>query len=149
MRPEGIPEEVKLRVRVFLLPASVLAVHYLRFVWMHFEAAHGKSVLQRCFDSQRLCFRSAVYQSIVSIAAPGNTRKRACHPDIERIVQKEIGEDRTDYSSLRSSLGPFDQVPIRLLQRSRQPSSYVKPHPFTLRVLFQRLGEQRMVYVVK
>ena len=107
MRPEGIPEEVKLRARVLLLPTSILAVHYLRFVWMHFEAAHGKPVLQRCFYSQRFRFRPAVYQPIVSIAAPRNTRKRSSYPGIERIVQKEIGEDRADHSPYTK--GNFDR----------------------------------------
>src|SRR5262252_8454155 len=52
-------------------------------------------------------------------------------------------------SSLRGSLGPLDQGTIRLLQRRRQPSPDIEPHPIALLVLIQCPREQRVVDVVK
>ena len=122
---EGIPEEVELRVRICSLTASVLAVYDLRLVWMHLKAALRKPGIQRRHDGLRLLFRLAVHQSIIRIATPGNARVRPGHPGIERVVQKEIGQNGTDHATLRGSLGALHQGSLRHLERRRQPSSDV------------------------
>ena len=89
---KGIPKEVKLRIRVMSFTTSVLAIDDMRLVWMHFEAARRKTIRKRHLDGISLHFGFAMYQSIVSITAPRNTRVPPCHPDIERVMQEEIGQ---------------------------------------------------------
>src|SRR5208337_3023980 len=146
---KGIPKEVKLRIRVMSFTTSVLAIDDMRLVWMHFEAARRKTIRKRHLDGISLHFGFAMYQSIVSITAPRNTRVPPCHPDIERVMQKEIGQGGTDDTPLWSSLGAIHQGSIRKLKRRYQPSPDVKPHPFAGRVFLQRPQQQLMRDVVK
>ena len=110
---KGIPKEVKLRIRVMSFMTSVLAIDDMRLVWMHFEAARRKTIRKRHLDGISLHFGFAMYQSIVRITAPRNTRVPPCHPDIERVMQKEIGQGGTDDTPLWSSL---PSVPMMMRQ---------------------------------
>ena len=61
-RPEGVPEEVELRVRVLLLATSVLAIDNLRLCWVDREAARRESLGERRQNGLRLRFRFEVCQ---------------------------------------------------------------------------------------
>ena len=89
---KGIPKEVKLRIRVMSFTTSVLAIDDMRLVWMHFEAARRKTIRKRHLDGISLHFGFAMYQSIVNITAPRNTRVPPCHPDIERVMRVQKSE---------------------------------------------------------
>lgn len=67
----------------------------MRLLWMHFEATRRKTLRERRLDGQRLGLRLAVHEAVVCIATPGRARERSCHPDVERVMQKQIGEDGT------------------------------------------------------
>ena len=92
---------------------------------------------------------SAVHQPIIGIAAPGHAWKGSTHPDIKRIMQKQVCENGADHCALRCTLGAFHQCPVRKLQRRLQPALNVEPHPFLLRMFLDRPQQQLVVNVVK
>src|SRR5208283_566071 len=95
-----VAEEVELRVRVLLLATSVLAIDNMRLVGVDCEAARRESIGERRQDGLRLRFRFAVYQPIIGVPTPRHARKRPCHPGVERVMQKEIGQEGTDDAAL-------------------------------------------------
>src|SRR5208337_1329545 len=133
----------------FLLATSVLAIDNMRLVWVDREAARRESIGKRRQDGMRLRFRFAVYQPVVGVPTPRQARKRPHHPGIERVMQKEIGQEGTDDAALWSSLGAFHQGSIAELKRRCQPASDIEPHPFARRMFLQRPQKQRMVDVVE
>ena len=52
----------------------------------------------------------AMDDRIVRIALESDTREVPLHPDIERIVQKEISQQRTDYSPNAKGNFRFERV---------------------------------------
>src|SRR6516162_1559445 len=67
-------------------------------------------------------FITTVTDRIIGIALEQYVREVPAHPQIERIVQKEIGQEGADDPALRRpSLSP-DEAPIRHLHRGFQPS---------------------------
>src|SRR6516162_11655336 len=69
-----------------------------------------------------LVFITTVTDRIIGIALEQYVREVPAHPQIERIVQKEVGQEGADDPALRRpSLSP-DEAPIRHLHRGFQPS---------------------------
>jgi hypothetical protein len=87
---EAVPEEVKLRIRIFALASSVLAVDDLGFVRMHFQLAFRQTGRQRRFHSNGFGLRPAVHQPVVCIPAPWEVWMLARHPRIERVMHEQI-----------------------------------------------------------
>jgi hypothetical protein len=67
---------------------------------MQLQPTFGKPPLYRCFQPFGLCFANAVTNHIISKAFERNMRTVLLHPHVERIVQKEICQQRADYSTL-------------------------------------------------
>jgi hypothetical protein len=65
----------------------------------------------------RFLLCSAMDDGIVRIPLELDARKLPLHPAIERVVQKEIGEQRTDHAPLRRAARPLFQGAIRPLHR--------------------------------
>src|SRR5262249_43531045 len=62
--------------------------------------------LQYC---SRLRFAPAMDDYIVSKTLEVDARKRPRHPHVERIMQEQIGQERTDDTALRGAFRPFHQ----------------------------------------
>src|SRR5208283_1099365 len=110
----------------FLLATSVLAIDNMRLVRVDREAARRESIGKRRQNGMRLRFRFAVYQPIIGVPTPRHAWKRPCHPGVERVMQKEIGQEGTDDAALRRSLGAFRQGSIAELKRRCQPTDRAK-----------------------
>ena len=70
------------------------------------------------------------------------------HPPVEGLVQKQIGQPRTDDPALRRTLPTLRPVAV-LLRWGFQPPLDVEDHPLLLRVLLRRPPQEIMVDVVE
>jgi hypothetical protein len=64
------------------------------------------------------------------------------HPDVERVMQKEIRQDRAYHPTLWRSSLPLDEAPILHLYGCLQPTFDVQKHPWAIRVFADRAHQQ-------
>ena len=64
------------------------------------------------------------------------------HPCVEPIMQKQVGEERTDHPALRRPPFSDDEASIHHLHWCLQPSLDVEKHPSTGRMSTHRTHEQ-------
>ena len=57
------------------------------------------------------------------------------HPQVERVVQEQVGEQRTDDAPLRGAFRPFLVGPIRTLDGGTKPPPNVQPDPSKVSVM--------------
>src|SRR6516164_6275741 len=69
------------------------------------------------------------WRTIVSETLEVDGRKRPRYPHVERIMQEQVGQERTDDTALRGAFRPFHQDPVRTLNRGTQPPAHVQPYP--------------------
>jgi hypothetical protein len=127
----------------------ILAVDYLRLLWMQFQLTLRKSPFNLCSQPLGLCFTSAMTNHIVSKSLEWYLRIISPHPHIERVVQKEIGQQGADDSSLRCPFLPAAKGTIWHLNRRFQPSPDVENHPIAVGVFPYRSHQKFMVNAVK
>src|SRR5215813_12582423 len=120
--PERVAEKVELKGRMVLAPTLILAIDDFRLFRMQRQSAFSKPRRKSSPQCCGLVFITTVTDRIIGIALEQYVREVPAHPQIERIVQKEIGQEVTDDPALRRpSLSP-DEAPIRHLHRGFQPS---------------------------
>ena len=147
--PKRIAKKVELLVRVVSSSIIILAVDNLRLLRMKLQPAF----LQPCgycrsnFLGFLLC--PAVHNSIIGVALKRQVRIVLPHPPVERIMQKQIGQQWTDYTSLRRALFTRNKPSLFILRRHFQPSFNVENYPLVLRVLPDRPHHQLMVDVIE
>src|SRR5438270_5626669 len=128
-RPKRKPQKVELLVRVSLLPIGILAVDHFRLLGMQFQP----TLLQPCryFDTHQVRFPlcSAMDNDIVRVALERQVSPVSAHPYVERVVQKQIGQQGADHSSLRSASFTLQQTSLLILRRRFQPPLNVQFHP--------------------
>jgi len=90
-RLEGVPKEVERHVRVFPGPAIFLAVDNPSLRRMKLQTALHKATTDSVQHLTSLLLSPAMDEDIVRISFESNAREVPQHPEIERIVQKEIG----------------------------------------------------------
>jgi hypothetical protein len=75
------------------------------------QSAVSQTRVQSCPKRHRLALGPAVANRVVSIAFERNFRKVPAHPNVERIVKKEVCQEGTDHPALRrSSLAKRDSA---------------------------------------
>jgi hypothetical protein len=100
----------------------ILAIDDFRLVRMQRQSALSKPHLKGSPQHRGLVFTATVTNRIIGIALELYVRKMPAHPQIERIVKKEIGQKGAyDPALRRPSLSP-DEASIRHLHRRFQPS---------------------------
>src|SRR5579871_785393 len=132
---EAKPEKVKFEIRIFALPLSVSAVNDFGFRRMHLQTALRQASLKRRFKCLRLLLVTAVHQPVICIPTPREARVRPCHPEIERVVHKEVGQDWADHTALRRAAASPDSGPIFLHHGCLEPSFDVQQHPLARHML--------------
>src|SRR5262252_2965180 len=114
-RPERIAEEVELLVGVISAPVIILAEDDFRLLGMKRQSAFGEPLLKRCAQGLCLISTAAVADRIIGITFERDARMVPPHPPVERVMKKEVGQERTDDPSLRRSSLPADKTAIRHL----------------------------------
>ena len=89
-RPKAIPEEIKFDIRVLAPALPVFAVDDLGFRRMHLQTAFRQASLKLCLEGFRFLLATTVHQSIVCIPTPWEIGMCPRHPEVERVVKKEI-----------------------------------------------------------
>ena len=142
-------QEVKRHVRIFPGPAVSLAVDH--------PSLQGMKLQRHCSKRPRIASSTArascsVRQWTMASSAYRSNRtpgKWPLHPDIERVVQKEIGEQRTDHAPLRRAARPLFQGAIRPLHRRPSPARDVQPDPRNVGVVCHGACHQLMIQTVE
>jgi hypothetical protein len=96
-RPEWVAEKIELLVGVVSAPVIILAVDDFRLLGMKRHAFHKPS-LKLCAQRPRLRLTAAVADRIIGIALERDGRMVPAHLHVERVVEKEIRQEGTDYS---------------------------------------------------
>jgi hypothetical protein len=110
---KGEPQEVKLLICVTPTPVRILAVNKFRFLRMKLQIALPQSLSNAYFQILRFRLRHAVHNDVIRVALKWDFWVSPSHPVIKSIVQKEIGQQWANHTSLGSSLAPLDQGSIR------------------------------------
>ena len=102
------------------------------------------SSLHRCLDDALRRARegranAATYspelKARVGSPTPWELRECPCHPEIERVMHKQIRENRADDTSLRGAACTLYRCPILAFHWRFQPPFDVEQRPFALHVL--------------
>src|SRR5579863_7412149 len=96
-----------------LTSTLILAIDDFRLVRMQRQSALSKPRFKSSPQRRGLVGTATVTNRVIGIALEQYVRKTPAHPQIERIVQKEISQKGADDPTLRRpSLSP-DKAPIR------------------------------------
>jgi site-specific DNA recombinase len=79
---------------------------------------------------------------IIGITLERDGRMVPLHPGVERVMQKEIRQDRAHNPTLWRSSLPRDEAPILHLYGCLQPTFNVQKHPWAIRVFADRAHQQ-------
>jgi hypothetical protein len=116
---------------------------------MHFQAAFRQARLKLCLEGLRFLLVPAVYQSVICIPTPRKVRVRPRHPEIERVMQEQISQNRADNAPLRGTSRSLNLHTLRLFHWRRQPSFNVEQRPFTRYVLPDSTQQEFMVDIIE
>src|SRR5689334_9297946 len=110
--PERVAEKVELEGRMVLAPTLILAIDDFRLFRMQRQSAFSKPRRKSSPQCCGLVFITTVTDRIVGIALEPYVREVPAHPQIERIVQKKVGQEGADDPALRRpSLSPGSHPP--------------------------------------
>jgi hypothetical protein len=98
-RAKGKPEKVKVLLRIRSSPHTILAVDDLGLLRMYLQPTVSQALSERRLELLGLLLTRAVTERIVGIAFKENARLVASHPDIERIMQKEITQHGAEHAA--------------------------------------------------
>jgi hypothetical protein len=148
-RSKAISEKVELNVRIRSSATPVLAVDDLGLCRMQLQAALCQTRLK--FDLEGLGFllASAVNQPVISIPTPRKVRVRPRHPEIERVMQEQVRQNRADNTTLRGATLSLSLRPVFVFHGRRQPSFDVEQRPFACHMLPDSPQQKFVVDIVE
>src|SRR5271165_2047097 len=103
--PESVAEKVELKSRMIFTSTLISAIDDFRLVRMQRQSAISKPRLKSSPQRRGLVLCAAVANRIVGIALERYVREIPAHPHIERIMKKEIRQERADNPTLRRRQG--------------------------------------------
>ena len=89
-RPECIAEEVELDHGIASLPVGIRAVDDFRFLRVQHQPTSCEPLRKSDAQGFGLGFTPAVADGVIRIPFKGNSRMGPCHPQVERVMQKQI-----------------------------------------------------------
>src|ERR1700748_397238 len=134
-RLEGVAEEVKRDMLAISSSIVVLAVNDPGLHRVKLQTALLEPITDRFEHLLRVPLAPAMDDGVVCIALELDRRKGPSHPDIERVVQEQVGEQRADDPTLRGALRPLLLGTVRGSQRGTKPPCNVQPDPRKIGVL--------------
>ena len=132
---EGIAEKVELDPLVLSSPVLVLAVDDFGLRWMQFQTAVGQPSSDGFQHRPRFPFAPAMNDRIIRITLKADAWIVALHPLVKRVVQEQVGEQRTGDATLRGALGPLLPGAVRPLNGSAKSPPNVQPDPGQVSVM--------------
>jgi hypothetical protein len=113
LRPSSakrVAQEIKAFVGRPVSSVVILAIDDARLHRMHFQATLREPTPNARQHVLRLRFRFAVRDNVVCISLERDVWVRASHPVVEREMQKDIGQQRTDHSPNAKGNFQFERV---------------------------------------
>jgi hypothetical protein len=77
---------------------------------MHFQVAFRQARLKLCLEGLRFLLVPAVYQSVIRVPTPRKVGVRPRHPEIERVMQEQVSQNRADYPTYAKDNFCFERV---------------------------------------
>src|SRR5947208_1453267 len=142
-------EKVEVDVGEVASPVHVLAVDDLRLLRMQHQLAGRRAVRNWAPECARLRGALAVTNDIVRVSLEWDMRKGSHHPQVERVMQEQICQGGADDPALRRSRHSRHDATILHLHRSLQPALDVKQHPWTVRMMTDRLEQKLPIDAVE
>src|SRR5271157_6053847 len=132
-----VAEKVELDVLVLPPPVVILAVDNSGLLRMKLQSAFGKATPDGF--QHRSCFllAPAVDDGVVRVTLDPDARILSLHPEVERVVQEQVGQQRTDDPSLRGPLRPLHESAVPTFDRGAQPPPNIQADPSQIRVAGQ------------
>jgi hypothetical protein len=109
-RLKRVAEKVKFHIRIGAAPTVILAVGDLRLLRMQRQETSGETLLDRILEVRCLRFRTTVANHVVRVTLERDVREFPAHPEIERIVEIEICQNRTSDALNAKGNFCFDRV---------------------------------------
>src|ERR1700674_31171 len=128
-RLEGVAQEVERYVFVLPVPIAVLAIDDPGFCWMKLQLAPLEPAMDGCQHLLGLRLALAVDDNVVGVPLELDPWELPPDPDIERIVQEHVGQQRAQDATLRGALRPRLQGAVWPLHGSTQPPRHVQADP--------------------
>src|SRR5580698_710025 len=116
---------------------------------MQHQPTRREPRLQRGTQGFGLAPRPTVTDRVIRIALKGYLRMLTRHPRVERVVQEQVGQDRTDHASLRGPRTAWLECAILPLHRRLQPALNVEQYPRAVGMPTQRAQQQLPVETVE
>ena len=91
--PELVSQKVKRDIRVPPFALTILTIDDLGFGRMHLQAALCQAGLKLSLEGFSFLLAVTVHQSVVCIPTPWKVWVCPCHPEIERIVEKNVRQN--------------------------------------------------------
>jgi hypothetical protein len=134
-RPERVAEEVEADAAVLAFAVGVLAVDQLGLLRVECQTAGSEATVDLLPEGACLAFAAAVADDVVGIPFERHAGPHPPQPQVERIVQEQVGQQRRDHPALRRSPGRGDEFAVVELHWRLQPALDVEPHPGAVGVL--------------
>src|SRR5262249_44046327 len=144
-RLKGVAEEVERDALVLSSPIVVLAVNDPGLRRMKLQTALLEPIADRFEHLPRMPLAAAMDDRIVSIALELDRRKIPAHPVIERVVQEQVGEQRTDDTTLRRALRSLFLGAVWSSHRGSQPPRDVQSDPWKVGVFCDSALDKIMI----
>src|ERR1022692_4690536 len=97
---------------------------------MHFQVALRQSSLKLSLNIFCFFLGTAVYQPVIRIPTPWEIRMCPRHPEVERVVKKEIDQNWANHTALRRPAVSLHRGSILLYHGRFEPSFDVQQRPF-------------------
>ncbi len=124
-RLKGVTQEIERYDGMFTCTVHILAVDDLGLRIVQFKTTITESLSHLREHVLRLRLRPTMKKTVVSIATEQHTRHCSFNPRIERIVEKQIREQRTYDASLRCAFCAFLDVSQACHDWRCQPAPHV------------------------
>jgi hypothetical protein len=134
---------------VLAVAIGVLTVDQLGLLRVEHQSTFGEAALEPFPEDARLMFGAAVADDVVGVPFEWNTGHRPPQPDVERIVQEQVGQQGRDHPALRRSLHPGDKLAVVEHRRRLQPTLDVEQRPGAVGVLAHGLEQQLVIDTVE
>src|SRR6266542_3554731 len=148
-RLKGVAQEVERNMFVLPTPIIVLAVDDPGLHRMKLQTALRKPISDGCQHQLGLPPAPAMHDGVVRVALERDARIVPLHPQIKRVVEKQVGQQRTDDTTLRRALAPRLQGSIHSLYRGTEPPPNVQTNPRHVGVVGHGALDQIMIQTVK
>jgi hypothetical protein len=144
-RPKREPQKIKALVSIATVSIAIFTEDNFCLLHIQFQPTFSQPTSDSIQQVFGLLFTYTMANHIIGIAFKRYFRKMPLHPLVQCIVQKQIGKQWTDHTSLRDPFPPVFQRAVGHLNWGFEPPLNVQQHPFTICVLPHSTHQKLMI----